>query len=242
MDNPVSPPQDQARPLLDHFQELRGRLLGCLGAVAAASLGGWFLSDGVIARMAGWVGGELVFLSPAEALMAKIKIALALGVFLAAPVIIFHVWRFVGVALTVSERRVVLGALPFSYLLFACGAALAWWVLIHAGLRFLISFQSGHLRPLISVAECLYFTLWTSLGMGILFQVPVVLTALAKWGLVRSATLRRYRRHAVVVILLAGGLLTPGPDVSSQLILALPTYLLFELSLVLMRWFEPKVY
>ena len=185
------------------------------------------------------VTGPLVFLGPTEAFAARLRLSAVTALALGAPIFIYHAWRFIGVALTVSERRIFLGALPFSYLLLALGAAFGWFVIVPTGLRFLMGFASVDLRPTLSVQACVSFALWTSFGLGLLFQLPVAVGALARWGWVRAATLARYRRHAVIAILVAAALLTPGPDVFSQLMLALPTYVLFEVSVALARFLEP---
>jgi sec-independent protein translocase protein TatC len=207
--------------------------------VGVSSLACSFFVDVFIHQMAEAVG-PLVFLRPAEAFIAKLKLSVTLGCFFAVPVLIYHFWRYVGVALTISERKVVLGALPFAYLLFAAGAALSWFALVPTGLKFLMTFGSPDIRPMISVDACLQFAVWTTLGMGVLFQIPVVVAALAHWGLVRSAALRFYRRHVLLGILVLAAVLTPSPDVASQLLLAFPTYLLFEVSILVARFLEPK--
>jgi Tat protein translocase TatC len=114
-------------------------------------------------------------LAPTEAFAVRLKLAMILGLVLGAPFVIYHLWRFVGVALTISERRVVLGALPVSYLLFSAGSALGWFLIVPAGLRFLLGFSSTALRPTLSVEACVGFALWTSFGLGLLFQLPVVI-------------------------------------------------------------------
>lgn len=235
---PSDTPGDRARPLVDHLTEIQRRLRWALASVAALSVAGWFLTAPVIHRLARSVG-PMIYLAPTEAFAVRFKMAVLLGLFLSAPVLIYHLWRFVGVALTLSERRVVLGALPFSYLLFLLGASLGWFVIVPVGLKILTGFATADLRPTLSVAAVLEFALWTSGGLGLLFQLPVVIAALAAWGFVRAATLRRYRRHALIAILILSAVVTPGPDVFSQLALALPTYLLFEISIAVARAMEP---
>lgn len=235
---PSDTPQDRARPLGDHLLEIRRRLWWSLGAFALLLIPAWSLSAGLIHQMSR-VTGPLVFLGPTEAFAARLRLSAVTALALGAPIFIYHAWRFIGVALTVSERRIFLGALPFSYLLLALGAAFGWFVIVPTGLRFLMGFASVDLRPTLSVQACVSFALWTSFGLGLLFQLPVAVGALARWGWVRAATLVRYRRHAVIAILVAAALLTPGPDVFSQLMLALPTYVLFEVSVALARFLEP---
>lgn len=235
---PSDTPQDRARPLGDHLLEIRRRLWWSLGSFVVLLIPAWSLSAGLIHQMSR-VTGPLVFLGPTEAFAARLKLSAVVALALGAPIFIYHIWRFVGVALTVSERRIFIGALPFSYLLLVLGTAFGWFVIVPTGLRFLMGFASADLRPNLSVQACVSFALWTSLGLGLLFQLPVAVGALARWGWVRAATLSRYRRHAAIAILVAAALLTPGPDVFSQLLLALPTYLLFEISVALARFLEP---
>lgn len=231
-------PGDSARPLAEHLGEARRRLLWCLGAAAVLSLLGWRLTPLFLDHVAR-SAGPLIYLAPTEAFLVRLKMALALGALLSVPFFLYHLWRFFGVALTIGERRVVGGALPASFALFAGGVALGWAVVVPAGLRFLLGFGGPGLRPTLSVAAVFDFALWTCLGLGLLFQLPVVVGALAAWGFVRSDTLRRHRRHAVVVIFVLAAVLTPGPDVFSQLLLAVPTYLLFEIAVGVARWIEP---
>ena len=235
---PSDTPLDRGRPLIEHLGELRSRMVWSVAGVGAMVFPGWFLSQKLIERMAR-VTGPMVYLAPTEAFAVRLKLAMILGLVLGAPFVIYHLWRFVGVALTISERRVVLGALPVSYLLFTAGSALGWFLIVPAGLRFLLGFASETLRPSLSVEACVGFGLWTSFGLGVLFQLPVVLGALAHWGFVRAAALAHYRRHAILVILIVAAMLTPGPDIFSQLLLAVPTYALFEISVVLARFLEP---
>jgi sec-independent protein translocase protein TatC len=229
---------DRPRSLIEHLDELRGRILQSLVWVAILSVGAYFVTDYFIHIMAGMVG-PLVYLRPTEAFMVKLKLAVVLGVFASAPVLLYHMWRYIGVALTVSERRVLFGALPFSYLLFAAGAALSWYGVTPAGLKYLTSFSSPDLHPVISVESCFDFTFALTLGMGLLFQLPLILAALAWWGIIDAAFLIRYRKHAFLIILVVSGIVTPGPDIVSQLLLTFPTYALFELSIILARFCHP---
>ena len=234
------PPPDRPRTLIAHLDELRGRILKSLAWVVVFSIGAYFITDHLIHMMAQMVG-PMVYLRPAEAFLVKIKLALVVGVFASAPVILYHLWRYIGVAMTIGERKIIFGALPFSYLLFIAGAALSWFGVTPAGLRYLTSFGSVDLRPVISVDSVFEFTFALTLGMGMLFQLPLVLAALAWWGVIDAAFLIQYRKHAFLTILVISGIVTPGPDLISQLLLTLPTYALFELSIILARFCHPKL-
>jgi sec-independent protein translocase protein TatC len=230
--------RDTPRPLTDHLEELRWRILWSVVSVLLCSIPGYMLFDEFVAHMAK-ATGPLVFLRPTEAFAVRLETAGLIGFFFSVPFLIYQFWRFVGIALTTDERRVFLGALPFSYILFAAGACLAWFVVVPAGLKVLVSFGSAQMRPALSAQSCLEFALWVTLGMGVLFQIPVVAGILAKWGIVRDDTLRRYRRHALLAILIVSAIVTPSPDVASQLLLAVPAYLLYELSIWIARTLQP---
>jgi sec-independent protein translocase protein TatC len=230
---------DDPRPLADHLEEARRRVFIVLAAAALAALASYFFVDKLILSFVK-ITGPLVFLAPTEAFTAKIKLAMILGVFVSAPVILWQAWQFVGVALRPGERHWVRAMLPVSYFLFAAGAALAWFVVIPKGLLFLMSFASEALRPALSISACLEFALWLSLGMGVLFQLPIVIVALVSWGVVEYDALARHRRHAFLAILIAAAVITPGPDVFSQMMLGLPTYGLFEMSLLVSRFIRSR--
>lgn len=230
---------DPVRPLFDHLSELRSRLLWVLFSVSILSVVGYFSTDACFR----WISkqtGPLVFLTPTEGFSVKMKLAVLLGVFFSIPVILFHVWRFVALALTGSEKKVILGVLPAAYVLFSCGVLFGWFVVVPAAFRFLIGFGNQYLSPSLSVDSCLQFALWITAGLGLLFQLPVVIGALAKWSVIEVKELRSHRKHAVLLILVAAALLTPGPDVVSQLMLAIPTYGLFELSILIASYLAPK--
>jgi sec-independent protein translocase protein TatC len=233
------PEFDRRRSLVEHLDELRARLIQCLIWIAAFSIGAYFLTDRFIHMMAGMVG-PLVYLHPAEAFLVKLKLAVVLGAFASAPVLLYHLWRYIGVALTISEQKILFGALPFSYVLFVAGAALSWFGVTPMGLRYLTSFSSPDLKPFISLESCFNFTFSLTLGMGLLFQLPLVLAALAWWGIIDAAFLAKYRKHAFLVILVICGIVTPSPDIMSQLMLTIPTYGLFELSIILARFCHPS--
>jgi len=244
---PLIPPSPERKPatksfttsLVDHLEELRFRILKSLVWVAAGSIAGWMLSDRLISALAQFTG-PLIFVRPTEAFMVKLKIAVVVGLFLAIPAVLYHFWRYIGIALTVKERRVMFTALPFSYLLFAAGIALGWFFILPTGMRYLTSFASNDMRPMLTIDSCFDFCTGLTLGMGLLFQLPVVVTLLAHWGIINSQWLSRYRRHAIIGIFLIAGIVTPGPDVVSQLMLALPTWGLFEVSILLARAFGTK--
>ena len=230
---------DTPQPLTSHLEELRSRLIISLLFIAAFSVAGYFLSDPFINWLARPVG-EFIFTSPTEALFLKFKIAGGFGVIAAFPIIVYETWRFIERALSIRIRSLIFLIVPFSCVLFYAGASLALFGVAPAAIKFLLRFGSPTLKPLISLSEYLSFIIWMMVGFGVFFELPVVIVVLAHLGVVTAETLGEYRRHAFVGIFLAAAFLTPGPDVFSQILLGVPAYLLFEISILLARRFQKK--
>lgn len=189
-----------------------------------------------VERILNWLAlpvGEFVFTAPTEAFFIHLKIAFGVGCVLAFPVWVFELWQFIGKALAVRERGIVLKLLPFALALFSLGSAMAIFIVTPKAIQFLMGFGSPTLRPMISLSSYLSFVFWLIIGFGVFFQLPIVVVALVRTGVVAASTFAAYRRHVIVGIFLMAAFLTPGPDIFSQLLLAIPSYLLFEVSLVI---------
>lgn len=221
--------------MVQHLEELRKRLIVCLTAVVLSAVICFSYVDNILQLITRPVG-RLVFLKPTEAFFSRIEIALYGGVFLALPVIIFQVWRFVSPGLLKTERRYLFWLVPFSYLLFAAGAALAFFVVLPVGVSFLLAYGTEDIQPMISIGSYLSFVSMLLLAFGVVFQLPLVILFLTKMGLVTPDWLAAKRRHAIVVIFILAAILTPGPDIFSQFMMAIPTMLLYELSILLARF------
>ena len=159
---------------------------------------------------------------------------------LAFPIILYQLWRFIEIALQVKERTLILAIVPASVGLFGLGILAAFFVVIPAAVSFLLHFSSPVLRPMITLDAYLSFVFWMIIGFGAFFQLPLVVVALCRAGIVKPETIAHYRRHVIVAIAIVAAFLTPGPDVFSQLVLAIPAYLLFEISLLVSRLLARK--
>jgi sec-independent protein translocase protein TatC len=222
-------------PFLDHLEELRVRLLWSLGAVAVGALAGLWLTMqfGVMEVLVRPVqpylpNGRLIFTSPAEAFLATFKVGLFLGLLLALPVVAYHAWRFVAPGLLPNERRFAVPAVIAAVALFAAGVALSFVVVVPAGLRFFLTFQSGAFQPFLSVGAYLGFVMRLAIVFGLVFETPLLVLLLTHLGIVRATALARYRRHAIVAIAILSAALTPSPDALSMLLLFVPFYALYE--------------
>ena len=220
--------------IVGHLEELRKRLWGCLAVIILASMISFAWTGQLIEwlkRPAGPALSRFAFFSPPEAFMAYMKVAITVGLFLSAPMILAQGWAFISPGLTARERRYGFGFIWWGSALFFAGGAFAYWALLPVSLRFLLSFGHGQLEPVISISQYLSFTTMVILSCGLAFQLPLVMFVLARLGLVSSTMLRQKWRHAVIAIVVAAAILTPTTDVATLLLLAVPMLALYELSI-----------
>ena len=215
--------------LLDHLEELRKRILYSIVAVIVCAIIGYVVSEYVIAFITQPVE-NLVFLAPTEAFVTKLKVSLICGLFMALPVIFYHFWRFVKPALYLHERKYLMLAVFFSTFFFFSGVVFAFIIVIPVGLRFLLSFETDKLQATLSISNYITFITKILLAFGIIFQLPVVSFFLTKMRILKPQFLRKSRRVAIVLIFIAAALLTP-PDIFTQLLMAGPLIILFEISI-----------
>ena len=217
----------------EHLDELRQRLIVCLSAFFLCVVPAAVYSD----RLLDWLLGPLVreipaayFFSPADAFVVKIKVALLAAAVLSSPVVMGQLWLFITPALYGNEKKALLPLVVLTTSLFIVGAAFSFYGVIPVALHFLIGMQGDFLRPLVSVSE--YFSFLTSMvfAFGVAFNLPVFILALVGSGLVTAKMLNHFQRWAILMIFILAAVLTPGPDVASQLMLAVPLLVLFELS------------
>ena len=214
--------------LVAHLEELRARILRAIAAVAVGSIISYWFIDEIMAYITLPVG-KLYYLQPAEAFLMYVKITVFSGFLLALPVIFYQIWRFILPALTVKERVVIGILVPSSVLLFFAGLAFAFFLVLPAAVRFFMGMGSDALAPMFTLHQYFDFMLSILLPFGAVFELPLVLVVLARFGIVTSAFMRSKRKHIILWAFVLGALLTP-PDVFTQTMIALPLILLYELS------------
>jgi sec-independent protein translocase protein TatC len=239
-------------PLIEHLIELRRRLIWALLAIFAAFLVCFYFAKPIYNLLL-WpyrlaVGDdapiELIYTAPQEFFFTQVKLALFGAIFVAFPVIASQIYMFVAPGLYRSERRAFLPFLVATPVLFLVGAAVVYFVAMPLAMTFFLSMQQTgdqqvqiHLTA--RVSEYLSLIMALILGFGICFQLPVLLTLLARAGIITSAGLKKYRRHAILGVFVVAAVLTP-PDPISQLALAIPTVLLYELSIYAVKLAEKR--
>jgi sec-independent protein translocase protein TatC len=218
----------------DHLEEFRRRLFVVLGSLTVAVVASFVFSRKLMELVISRSPMRLQTLAPAEAFSAHLYLSLAAGIIVAAPVVFYQFWRFVSPGLYRNEKRKAARAAIVCLLLFLAGAAFAWFLMLDPALAVFRSFETGNIEGNWSLANFISFIGRFVIIFGTAFQLPVLVLMLVNLGVVTPAGLAKYRRHIVVGLLIAAAILTP-PDPLTQVMLALPLYLLFELSLLSAR-------
>ena len=214
----------------EHLDELRSRLIKSIVAVAAGSGLFYAVLDRCLEILIRPVG-HLVFVAPYEAFVARMTLTLIGGFILALPVVLYQVWQFVGSGLTENERQHIRVYGPLSFICFLSGVAFAYFIMIPLSMNFFLGFSSPLMQPMITVEKYISFVGMMVFVFGIVFELPLVLVFLAKIGIATPEFLRQKRRYAIVAILIISAILTP-PDVASQMLMAVPLIILYELGIL----------
>jgi sec-independent protein translocase protein TatC len=223
--------------LVEHLEELRRRLIVIVLTVMGAAVIGFILSRSVLAILRDRLPEayrNLVFLGPADALTAQLKIAGFVGIALAMPVILWQLWRFVSPGLTPGERRYAWPVIITALALFAVGIVIG-FIVIPYTLNFLLDFSQGVATPNLTIDAYIGFVTTMMLAFGLVLEFPIVLIGLARVGVLNYRRVASRRRWAILAIVIFAIVLTPGGDPISPLILSSVMFILFEGSLLIIR-------
>ncbi|MBT8248672.1 MAG: twin-arginine translocase subunit TatC [Acidimicrobiia bacterium] len=232
----------EAMPLMGHLRELRDRLAWAAGSVVVLSIVSFFLRDWLLDLIQNpWervTDDPLNFFEPAESLSIVMRLSLFGGIVFSTPIWTYHIWAFVSPALTKREKKWVVPLILSLTLLFVVGTIFAYWTMPQA-LRFLLGFGETFGNT-VGVSAYVNFAIRYLLVFGLAFQYPVFLFAAGAAGLVRTEQLRSVRRYVAFGILVVSAGVTPGGDPFTLLVLAGPLYVMYELTILAIKYILKK--
>jgi len=233
---------------LDHLEELRKRIVYSFVAIAAGAAVCWGYHEriyGVMQRpimdalKANGLSEKLVYLNPTEPFNLYLKIAALAGLFLTSPIVLYQVWMFISPGLYRNEKRYVLPFMFSTIALFTCGGYFGYKVAYPRALDFLIGFGK-QFQPMITIGEYTHLFLSIVLGMGLIFEMPVIVFFLAFMGILSPGFMWKHLRYAVLVIFVIAAIVTPTPDIFNMCIFASPMLALYALSIGVAWLVHPK--
>jgi sec-independent protein translocase protein TatC len=229
--------RDKELSLVQHLREFRDRLMVACIAIAITTAISFLFTTEIIKLLLVPAGvSKLLAISPTENFTTYFRVALFSGFAFAMPVILYELYAYIDPALHPNERRFALTLGPFVLLLFVGGMLFCYYVLLPSALKFLLNFGSEVIDNQLRASEYLSFVTLFIVGMGVVFEMPVVILALIRLGIVQRSWLTSRRRYVFLLVFIIAAVLTPTPDPFNQTIVAIPMYLLFELGLLLGRF------
>ena len=225
---------DGSMPLTSHLEELRSRIIKSLLAIVFGSGVAYFFLDEITNFLTAPVG-KLYYMQPGEAFFTYLKIDIATGFLIALPIIFFHAWRFFLPALTKSERAALGLLVPASVILFFAGLAFSFFLIMPVALKFFMGFSTDNLQTMFSFQNYFDFVIMFALPFGFVFEMPLIIIVLGKLGILTSEFLGKYRRIVFFLSFVIGALVTT-PDVITQIAVAIPVMLLYEVGYLVVKY------
>lgn len=234
---------DREQTFVEHLEELRGRVIVSFVSLLIASVCSLPFADTLLKILKLPAAGSikrLAFFSPQEAFLIYMRLGLICGLAIALPIILYQFWAFISPAVEVRFKRYAAYFVVFCPAAFIVGCLFAYFILLPQALRFLLSFGSDELEPVISAAKYISFVTSIILCCGLIFQMPILSFLLTKVGLINARLLRRKFGIAVVVIFIAAAVITPTTDIFNMSLLAMPMLVLYEISIWISALAKPR--
>jgi sec-independent protein translocase protein TatC len=226
---------DDKLPFLTHLEELRKRLIIVFIAIGAGFGVSYSYAEEILLVLKRPYPGQLVALAPTEAFITILKVSFFTGVLLAIPVILHQIWKFVAPGLYEHEKKHTVAFVVVATLLFFTGAVFCYLAILPQGLKFLQRFAPQAIETnIFRLSDYVAFVTKLLLGFGAVFELPLIMIFLTKIGVVTPESLASNRKYAILIMFIVGAVLTP-PDVFTQLMMAGPLYVLYEISILASR-------
>ncbi|MGC2064006.1 MAG: twin-arginine translocase subunit TatC [Thermodesulfovibrionales bacterium] len=241
-------------PLIEHLAELRKRLLISFSFLGVAFAVLFNFSEKIFSLLIFPLNTELkiittrpflqliekkavplVFLSPGEGFWMHMKISLVAAFVVSLPVIFHQLWKFISPGLVEKEKKYILPFIITATMLFLLGAAFCFMVVLPFAMTFLLGYKTEHITPMLSVGSYMDFCLKFILAFGAIFELPLVILFLVRFGFMTPDTLAKNRRYAILFAFIAGAILTPTPDAFNQTLMAVPIIILYEIGILVAR-------
>lgn len=233
---------EDKQTVIEHLEELRKSLLISIIAVIVAGVACFAYNEQLLAAIITPLSGldeKLVVTGVTEAFFVKLKLALMAGFIVAFPVVVWSIWRFFSPALYAGEKKYIFILFPVIILLFVGGICFAYFVVLPIILTFFIFIAGENLETMFKIDQYISFILAFTIPFGLIFELPVIVFFLTKIGLINKDMMAVNRKYALLVIAILGAALTPGGDPISMLLMAVPVYLLYEVSIVVSGMAKP---
>lgn len=229
--------------LMEHLEELRKRIVHSAAYLAVGFFACWFFRDrivNIIQAPLTHIGKSLVFTHPMDALNLDLQVALLAGAIVASPFILYQVWLFIAPGLYQKERRFVIPFMAATVGLFLTGASFGYFFVLPAAIKILVV-QFGHnFTPMVTIEDYSSFFLSVILGLGISFELPILIFFLAMFGIVSPRFLWNNIRYAILAVFLVAAIITPSPDPWTMCIYAIPMLALYLIGIGVAWWVHPS--
>ncbi len=237
--NSDSESQEAEMSFLDHLEELRWRFIYSFIGVVLGAVIAWIFIDPLVNDIllypAVHMGVKLQNLKPFGQLFLYMQVAIFAGIIISLPNLFYQIWKFIVPALKENEKKYIFLIVFYSTLCFLIGIVFAYFVMLPVTLKFAVQFGTENIVNQFAIDEYMSIIISIMLGAGLIFELPMISFFLAKLGILKPSFMRKYRRHAIVVIMIAAAVLSPGTDPISQLLLAIPLFILYEISIYICK-------
>jgi len=245
-DNAEETHEEGEMTFLEHLEELRWRIIKALIGLVIGAILCWIFIDYIMNNFLLLPAQrttpplKLINLKPYGQFVLYVKVVIVCGFIVSIPNVFRQFWKFIEPGLLPKERRYIWRAVFFSTFCFLAGLAFCYFVILPIALGFFAAFGTQAIENTIDAGEYLKFILSLLIASGLVFELPVISYLLSAMGILTPKFMRKYRKHAIVVIVLIAGIITPSPDITSQVLMALPLLLLYEISIFISKMAQPK--
>ncbi len=239
---------EERSPFTEHLSELRDRLIRSAIAVGIGFCIAYFFKEKLFeiltAPLVKAIGEnkntQMIFTGLPEAFFTYLKVSLIAGIAVSTPVLFYEFWMFISPGLYRQEKRYFLPIVLLSVFFFVIGSSFGYFIAFPYAFRFFLEFSTDAIHAMLSMKEYLSFASTLLLAFGFIFELPLVLAFMARMGLVTVPFLQKNRKYAILIIFIVAAVLTPGPDVISQLMMAGPLMILYEIGIIGAKIFSKK--